>query len=170
MKIMERRHFLKTAAIAVPSLGYGIRSVQAQGSKERPPRIPDDLVKQFVSAGHNNLSEIQRLLAEEPGLLYASWDLGGGDFESALDGAGHVGDKEIAQYLIGKGARASIFVHAMLGRTDLVKRMIELDPAVLHSKGPHGLTLLHHAERGGASELAEYLLAAGLNDKKLPIP
>src|SRR5688500_1787045 len=168
---MERRHFLKTATIAVPSLGDGILNVQEQGSKEKPPRIPDEMVKQFVSAGHNNLPEVQRMLAEEPGLLYASWDLGGGDFESALDGAGHVGDKEIAMYLIGMGARASIFVHAMLGRTALVKTMIELDPAVLNSKGPHGLTLLHHAQRGGeqASELLAYIQGLGLTDKQLPM-
>jgi ankyrin repeat protein len=129
-------------------------------------------VKQFVSAGHNNLPEVKRMLAEEPGLLYASWDLGGGDFESALGGAGHVGDKEIAMYLIGQGARASIFVHAMLGRTALVKRMIEFDPAVLNSKGPHGFTLLHHAERGGeeASELLAYIQGLGLSEKKFSMP
>lgn len=169
---MERRHFLKTAAIAAPCLAYGVSHSKAQGSKEKPPRIPDEMVKQFVSAGHNNLPEVQRMLAEEPGLLYASWDLGGGDFESALDGAGHVGDREIAMYLIGQGARASIFVHAMLGRMDLVKRMIELDPSVLHSKGPHGFTLLHHAERGGeeAIELMEYVQMLGLKESKLSIP
>ncbi len=54
----------------------------------KPPKLPDELVKVFVSAGHNNLPEVQRLLKEQPGLLNACWDLGGGDFETALEGAG----------------------------------------------------------------------------------
>ena len=68
--------------------------------------LPAEKVKEFVSAGHNNLEKVKSLLLELPTLLYATWDLGGGDFETALEGAGHVGNKDIANHLIKSGARA----------------------------------------------------------------
>lgn len=112
------------------------------------------------------------MLTEHPGLLNASWDLGGGDFETALEDAGHVGDREIAEYLIRRGARANIFVLTMLGRTVEVKALLAVFPELLRSKGPHGLTLLHHANRGGdaAKELLEHITKLGLTETKLTLP
>lgn len=138
----------------------------------KPARLPDELVKEFVRVGHNNLPEVQRMLAEQPGLLNACWDVGGGDFETALEGAGHVGDREIAEYLIGQGARANIFVLTMLGRTNEVKGLLAAYPDLLRSKGPHGLTLLHHAQRGGeqAAELLEHITKLGLTETKFAMP
>ena len=96
----------------------------------------------------------------------------GGDFETALEGAGHVGDREIAEYLIGQGARANIFVLTMLGHTAVVKAQLAAYPHLLRSKGPHGLTLLHHATRGGepAKELLEHIQELGLTEMKYPLP
>ncbi|MBK8227670.1 MAG: ankyrin repeat domain-containing protein [Flavobacteriales bacterium] len=138
----------------------------------KPAQLAPELVKEFVRVGHNSLPEVQRMLKEHPGLLNASWDVGGGDFETALEGAGHVGDREIAEYLIGQGARANIFVLTMLGQTAIVKGLLALNPQQLRSKGPHGLTLLHHATRGGepAKELLEHIQGLGLTDMKLPMP
>jgi ankyrin repeat protein len=76
--------------------------------------------------------------------------LGGGDFETALEGAGHMGDKDIANFLLSKGARMNIFCAAMLGRLDVVKAILSAYPELNTSKGPHGLQLLHHAAKGGA--------------------
>ena len=39
------------------------------------------------------------LLDEQPGLLNATWDWGGGDFETALGGAAHMGRRDIVQRL-----------------------------------------------------------------------
>jgi hypothetical protein len=41
---------------------------------------------------------VKTLLQEFPTLLYATWDWGGGDFETALEGPGRVGTKEIASH------------------------------------------------------------------------
>lgn len=138
----------------------------------KPAQLAPELVKEFVRVGHNNLPEVQRMLKEQPGLLNGSWDVGGGDFETALEGAGHVGDREIAEYLIGQGARANIFVLTMLGRTVEVKALLTAFPNLLRSKGPHGLTLLHHAQRGGepAAELLDHISRSGLTETKLAMP
>jgi hypothetical protein len=168
---MDRRHFLTTTSLGLPLLSIPLLA-QDVTKPVKPPQLPGDLVKEFVRVGHNDLSAVQRMLGEQPGLLNACWDVGGGDFETALEGAGHVGDREIAEYLIGQGARANIFVLTMLGHTVEVKALLAAFPALLRSKGPHGLTLLHHAQRGGepAAELLEHIMAAGLTETKMAMP
>ncbi|MBK6775246.1 MAG: ankyrin repeat domain-containing protein [Flavobacteriales bacterium] len=168
---MDRRHFIAATGLGLPLIGTTLLNAQDVVKPAKPPKLADDLVKAFVSAGHNNLEEVQRMLKEQPGLLNACWDLGGGDFETALEGAGHVGDSEIAEYLIRQGARANIFVLTMLGRTVEVKALLATFPELLRSKGPHGLTLLHHANRGGeqAKALLDHISALGLTETKLAL-
>ncbi|MEO8590545.1 MAG: hypothetical protein ABI432_14305 [Flavobacteriales bacterium] len=169
---MDRRHFISTTAFGIPLIGSGALFAQDVAKPPKPAQLPPELVKEFVRVGHNNLPEVQRMLADQPGLLNACWDVGGGDFETALEGAGHVGDREIAEYLIGKGARANIFVLTMLGRTTEVKGLLAAFPNLLRSKGPHGLTLLHHAQRGGvpAEELLAHITSFGLTETKFALP
>jgi hypothetical protein len=112
-----------------------------------PPLLPE-LVKEFVIAGHNDLDKVKSMLAAQPALLNASWDWGGGDFEMAIGGAGHMGRPDIASYLIDRGGRFDIFVAAMLGKLEVVKPILTAWPALKDSNGPHGLTLLHHAKQG----------------------
>lgn len=122
--------------------------------------------------GHGEFDAVKRMLEEQPGLLNACYDWGGGDFETALEGAGHVGSKEVAEYLISKGAHANIFVLTMLGHTAPVKALLDVFPHLVRSKGPHGLSLLHHAQRGGepAAELREHFVQLGLTEMRFALP
>ena len=124
------------------------------------------LVKEFVGVAHSNFDRTKEILEAHPLILNAASDWGDGDFETALGAAGHVGNRQIAEYLLEKGARADIFVLTMLGETALVKSVLDRFPKLLHSLGPHGYTLLHHAKKGGepAAELAEYLGRQGLTE------
>lgn len=164
---MKRKAFLQQSILATTSLLAAPLLTFAEGSSLADP-LPAEKVKEFVSAGHNNLDKVKALVAEMPTLIYASWDLGSGDFETALEGAGHVGNKEIANYLIGAGARTNLFVLTMLGKTGLVKAFLDAFPQYLTARGPHGFTLLHHAQRGGddASELFAYLQSQGLKEMR----
>jgi hypothetical protein len=156
----SRRTFLSlsaagAAAIAVPRLVLAQSPQQApQQARQRPPQLSPALVEEFVRVAHTNLTRTQELLAEQPALLNATWDWGGGDWETGLGGASHMGNKEIARFLIDAGARMDIFSGAMLGRVDIVKAMLEAFPALLHSKGPHGISLMKHAKKGGDDALA----------------
>jgi hypothetical protein len=60
-----------------------------------------------------------------------------------------MGRKDIALFLISSGARMDIFHAAMLGRLDIVKPMLTAFPNLAASKGPHGITLMAHAQKGG---------------------
>ncbi len=164
---MKRKLFLQqsilatTSLLGAPLLGWGANTSAADP-------LPAEKVKEFVGAGHNNLEKVKAMVAEMPTLVYACWDLGSGDFETALEGAGHVGNKEIAHYLIGAGARTNLFVLTMLGKTAIVKAFLDAFPQYLTARGPHGLTLLHHAQRGGedAKELFDYLQSKGLKEMR----
>ena len=90
---MQRKQFLQSVSLGatgllLPALSF----TQAQA----PDPLPAEVVKDFVTAGHGNFDKTKQMLAETPNLLYAMHDWGKGDFETALEGAGHVGNKEIA--------------------------------------------------------------------------
>ncbi len=172
---MNRKIFMKQVAVGSGLIGFApllsiAQSVSANKKIPVDPLIPEK-VKEFVAAGHNDFEKTKRMHQESPSLIYASWDCGGGDFETALEGAGHVGDKGIANYLIEAGARTNLFVLTMLGKTAIVKSYLETYPSYLHARGPHGLTLLHHAIKGGddAKEILEYLQSKGLKETKMKL-
>ena len=68
-----------------------------------------------------------------------------------------MGNREIAQFLIGQGARTDIFSAAMLGQLEVVKARVKAFPGIERSLGPHKIPLLAHAKRGGAEEVVAYL-------------
>lgn len=115
------------------------------------------MVQDFVIYAHSDLEMVKMLLAREPRLVAATVDWGGGDWESGLGGASHMGNKEIVNYLLEKGARIDIFCAAMMGQLDAVKSFLKLQPNLIDSYGPHGMTLHFHAQRGKATEVYDYL-------------
>jgi hypothetical protein len=162
---MNRKHFLLQSATASAAVLMSPFQSVAK-TIEDPEPYKTEVVKEFVIAGHGKLDRVKELLEQYPNLLFCRYDWGNGDFEEAIEGAGHVGNKEIAKYLIEKGARPNLFVLTMLGETAVVKSAIEKYPSLLTAKGPHGLSLLHHATKGGeaSKELLDYFKSKGLND------
>jgi hypothetical protein len=138
-----------SSAAAAPSQQPQSGASAATASKPRPDPLKPELVKEFVIAAHGDLEKTKTMLAETPSLLNATWDWGGGDFEMAIGGAGHMGRRDIALFLIGQGGRFDLFVATMLGRLDVVKPMLTAFPYLAESKGPHGIPLMVHAQKGG---------------------
>ena len=95
---------------------------------ENKAAINPELVQQFVGNAHGDLDRVRELLEAEPGLLHAAWDWGGGDWETALGAAAHMGRKDIALYLLEQGARIDLFAAAMLGKLNLVKAILTQSP------------------------------------------
>ena len=123
------------------------------------PALALIIVEEFVGKAHGNLDRVKEMLTQEPGLVNATWDWGGGDFETALGAASHMGNKAIANFLIENGARIDIFAAAMLGKLEIVKAALLAYPDAIDIPGPHGIPLLDHAEVGGedAKAVVEYL-------------
>jgi len=165
---MNRKKFI-TKTLGVIALASVIPTLSSSHSLQEPAPFDIKLVKDFVVAGHKNLALVKEMLQEHPNLIYCRYDWGNGDFEEAIEGAGHLGNKEIANYLISAGARVNLFVLTMLGKTDLVKPTLEAYPDLVFAKGPHGFTLLHHAKVGEAKELYDYLHEKGLKETHIAI-
>lgn len=117
--------------------------------EKKPETIDPTLVSAFVGNAHGDFNRVKELLEQEPALLNAAWDWGGGDWETALGAASHMGRKDIALFLIEKGARMDIFAAAMLGKIEIVQSILTAFPEARHSKGPHGIPLQAHASAGG---------------------
>lgn len=160
---LSRRNFLARTSFAATMTFLNSGALIGQEKPVKPPPLPGDLVKEFVGAGHGDLEKTKTMLEKERGLLNAAWDWKAGDFETAIGGAGHMGRKDIALYLLSQGARMDIFVAAMLGRMEILKPTLDAFPNLVASKGPHGITLLAHAKKGGedAAAVVEYLNSLG---------
>ena len=128
---------------------------------ERPPRLDPDLVRDFVIAGHGNLDRTRELLDQHPTLINATWDWGAGDWETALGGASHMGNREIAAFLLSRGARMDVFCAATTRKIEIVRGFLEDDPKVIDLKGPHGIPLIRHAQAGKQDRIVEMLVAHG---------
>ena len=105
--------------------------------------------------------EDPEMLEAQPALVNATWDWGGGDWETGLGGASHIGSRAVAEYLLSKGARMDVFCAAMLGKIEIVKGFLADDPKVVDLKGPHGISLLRHAQAGKQDAVVELLIAKG---------
>jgi hypothetical protein len=120
------------------------------------PAQPPELVREMVTVAHFNLSRVKELVEARPSLAKASWDWGFGDWEDPLGAASHMGNRPIAEYLLSKGARPSLFSSAMLGHLDVVKAFIAAQPDVQRIRGPHSIPLLAHATAGGEQARAVF--------------
>jgi hypothetical protein len=137
----------------------------------RKPQLNRLFVQDFVIYAHADLGMVQKLIAKEPALLNAAMDWGGGDWETGLGGASHMGRRDIVEFLLGQGARIDLFCAAMLGQLDAVKSFLTFQPNLIDAKGPHGLTLHFHAQVGGqeAAAVLDYLQSLKKVELK-PVP
>lgn len=167
---MHRKTFMKQAGLALVSIGAYPILTKAQEIQEEP-QLDKKIVEEFVRLSHSKLDKVKEMLAEHPTLLNAAHDWRRGDFETGLGAASHVGNKAVVKYLLEQGAQANIFTAALLGKMEIVKPMLEAFPSTLRAKGPHGFTLLHHANKGGdeALEVKEYLDYLGLKKTKFEL-
>ena len=126
---------------------------------EKPAPLPSELVQEFVGKAHGDLARVQELLTQELHLLNAAWDWGGGDWETALGAAAHMGRRDIALHLLSHGARIDLFAAAMLGKLEVVQAILTDQPDARTHPGPHGIPLIAHAKAGGAEAagVVEYL-------------
>ena len=115
----------------------------------KKPQTNRQLTQDFVIFAHMDLPMVKKMLDKDPTLVLSSVDWGGGDWESGLNGAAHMGRKDIVEVLLERGARIDIFCAAMLGMTEVVKTFLTTQPKLIDARGPHGFTLHFHAQVGG---------------------
>ena len=193
----SRRSLLKLAAIALPagtlSAASHAESKLSPLEKDTPmpstdmrsedspnlapvtdlfPTQQPELVREMVTVAHFDLNRVKELVDARPSLARASWDWGFGDWEDALGAASHMGNRPIADYLISKGARPTLFSATMLGQLEVVKGFLAAQPGAQRIRGPHSISLLAHAKAGGESArpVFDFLQSLGDAGADTPIP
>lgn len=120
--------------------------------------VSQELVEPFVLAAHGNFAKVQELYEQHPEMLNVPW----AKFdETALQASSHMGRREIAQYLLSKGAPLNICAAAMLGMQAEVAAFLAQDASLANARGAHGIPVLFHAAMSGQIEVAALLLAHG---------
>ncbi|MCE9534609.1 MAG: ankyrin repeat domain-containing protein [Planctomycetes bacterium] len=137
----------------------------------KKPQVNRTLAADFVIFAHSEFELVKKLLEKEPALLNATMDWGGGDWESGLGAASHMGRRDVVEYLLDRGARIDIFCAAMMGQLDAVKSFLTMQPKLIDAKGPHGFSLHFHAQVGGkeAEKVLDYLQTVKKIELK-PVP
>lgn len=163
MRLTRRETLLRLSAGVAFGMTAGnalaLQTQPAATKPAKPPPIEHDEVREFVAAAHGKIDRVQEMLLARPSIVNATWDWGGGDFETALGGASHMGRPDIARLLLRSGARLDLFAAAMLGMLPVVQGALTLDPSLLKTPGPHKIPLIVHAEKGGeaAKAVLDYL-------------
>jgi hypothetical protein len=186
-----RRQFIRTVpAFGAFAIGPGRRDADArferqQGAGPTDPEWPaplapgapvdesfpshhPSLAREMVAVSHGNLARVRELLARHAELAKASWDWGYGDWETALGAASHVGNRAIAELLLEHGAPPTHFSAAMLGQVDVLKAFLGVTPGLQRMRGPHGLTLMLHARKGGPQAAAVVALLETVGGADMP--
>jgi hypothetical protein len=165
---LTRRAVLASAAAILPARAFAAQPVTTAPPSDSFPSQDLSLVRDMVGASHGKLDRVTALLKEAPRFANATYDWGFGDWETALGAASHVGNREIAALLLDHGARPDLFTFAMLGNLDAVKAAIAAQPGLQKTRGPHGLTLLHHARQGGDQSAAVVEFLTSIGDADIP--
>ncbi|WP_317898141.1 hypothetical protein [Aurantibacillus circumpalustris] len=170
MKNQTRRDFIIRSSLGATGLillpGISTSQTLSKQNQDKGPPIEISLVKEFVGAAHKDMAKVKTMLEVNPDLLNSVNNLGGWDWEDALGAAGHVGNPELANFLLERGARMTICVAAMLGKTELVKSFILNFSFMKDAVGPHKISLMRHAKAGGEKslEVIDYLKSLGLKE------
>ncbi|MEK6154042.1 hypothetical protein WIW50_12305 [Flavobacteriaceae bacterium 3-367] len=162
---MDRKNFIKKSALLGGMALSAPYLVTANQMQPQDNLYSTEAILEFVFAAHKSLEETKKIIEAHPLLLNCTSQFKKGDFETAMGGACHMGRRDIAELLLAKGARMDIFNYAFLGYDDFIRKITTDHPHLLNAPGPHGFTLLHHAEVGGRAKLADWLRSKGLTEK-----
>ncbi len=166
---MTRRNWLLATSAAFATMTVTSRFAEGLEKKSdsdvyaRFPSQAPDVVAEVVRVSHFDLNRVRELVAARPALAKSAWDWGFGDWETAIGAASHMGRRDMAELLIAHGAHPDLFTFAMLGHLEVVQACVEASPGIQRIVGPHGITLLQHARKGGeqAKSVVEYLISVG---------
>jgi ankyrin repeat protein len=122
--------------------------------------LPQAVINEYVGVSHGNAARVRELLAAHPGLIVtrATWD------ETGVEAAAHVGNREIVELHLERGAPLSVCTAAMMGMADRVEALLREDPGRVRETGAHNIPLTWFPVVGGGQlEAMRRLLKAGVD-------
>lgn len=117
--------------------------------------MSSEIIRELVMAAHGDLDKVKKLANEHPDLLDSPHEWRPNMTESPLEAAAHTGRREIAEFLLEKGAKPIIVATAMLGDENAFEQLLAEDPERIREIGAHNFSLMFHAALGGNLAIAE---------------
>jgi ankyrin repeat protein len=118
-------------------------------------------INQFIIDCHADLDLVKQKTGQQPALVNGfNPDVN----ESALGAAGHMGRRDIAEFLLANGAELELATAAMLGLKEKVEAWLAEDPGLAASGGAHGIPVAFHAAMSGETAIMEMLWERGAQD------
>lgn len=108
----------------------------------------------FAAISAGDLDQVRQLINDQPELVNARNQDGLGGVMAAL----YMGQRPIADLLADSGTDLDIFAATSLGKHDLVRQMLQDDPALATARSVDGWTPLHLAAFFGHTPIAATLL------------
>jgi ankyrin repeat protein len=118
-------------------------------------------INQYIIDCHSDLDLVKQKTKEQPLLVHG---YNPAEDESALGAAGHMGRRDIAEFLLAQGAELELATAAMLGLREEVKNRLAADPGLATSGGAHGIPVAFHAAMSGDIGTMQLLWDHGAQD------
>ncbi len=118
-------------------------------------------VKRFVISAHSDLASVRDTLGRTPAFLNAAYFWSAEDGETAIQAAAHMARRDIAEYLLDRGAAMTLGAAAMLGQRETVETMLKAEPSSANKICVHNMRVLYHAALSGDVDLAQLLVSFG---------
>ena len=122
--------------------------------------MPD--INDLLMACHGDYNRVREIVEAQPELVNQA---GAAPFagETPLGAASHMGQIDIAEYLLSRGAPLDIYAAAMLGRTVEVEQFLDAEPSLARGGNPraHGIPALHFPIVGNHIDILQLMVARG---------
>ena len=180
--MLTRRDLLQFAPVALSAKAFpqmarrlnNLEDARKGNSIDLPEQYPAysaELIKTIVAVAHFDLNKLKDLIDPHPHLVKSAWDWGFGDWETPLGAACHMGRRDVAEYLLSKGAAPSLFSWVLFGDLHMVQQTLEHQPGIQRVAGPHSISVVAHARMGGkqSEPILQYLRSLKDADSARPI-
>jgi ankyrin repeat protein len=124
--------------------------------------VPQEEINQYIIDCHSNLDLVKQKTKQQPTLVNGYNPVVD---ESALGAAGHMGRRDIAEFLLAHGAELELATAAMLGMKKEVEAWLAEDPSLAGSGGAHGIPVAFHAAMSGDTTIMQLLWDHGAQEQ-----
>lgn len=127
-----------------------------------PQNISQEEANQFIIFCHSDLESVKTKVTEKPEIVNVYNPQA---HETALGAAGHIGRRDIAEFLLDNGAVLELAAAAMLGMRDEVTEWLSQDATLAASGGAHNIPVAFHAAMSGDTEIMQLLWDHGAEEQ-----
>lgn len=138
------------------------RAFTAHGDRYVMPEFRDSDIRargEAVGAAHRDFDRLREIISKQPSYAHSVATTN----EAAVEAGAHMGNRQIVNFLLERGAPYATTTAAMQGDVEEVRRRLREHPNCLNERGAHDFALLWYPVIGESVETLEFILSNGAN-------